>query len=88
MEEKQKLELIAQKLDNKKKRLEIIEVEKELQMSDKKMVLEQINNLRSLITETILDPEQTVFASEKKYRLVFDEQEINKLKKKIWDLLD
>ncbi|HEX8515180.1 MAG TPA: hypothetical protein VF868_03195 [Bacteroidia bacterium] len=87
MEEKQKLELIAQKLDNKKKRLEIIEAEKELQMSDKKMVLEQINNLRNLITETILDPEQTVFASEKKYRLVFDEQEINKLKKKIWDLL-
>lgn len=87
MEEKQKLELIAQKLDNKKKRLEIIEAEKELQMSDKKMVLEQINNLRNLITETILDPEQTVFASEKKYRLVFDEDEINKLKKKIWDLL-
>lgn len=87
MEEKQKLELIAQKLDNKKKRLEIIEAEKELQMSDKKMVLEQINNLRNLITETLLDPEQTVFASEKKYRLVFDEDEINKLKKKIWDLL-
>lgn len=83
MEEKVKQEIIAQKLENKKKRLQIIEL-----LSDKKMIIDQIKILRDLITETVIDEETTIFATEQKYKLVFDEPEIKKLKKKIWELLD
>lgn len=87
MEEKEKLEIIAQRLDNKKKKLEIAGTQKELLMTDRRMVLEEIISLRGLITEVVLDEEKTVFASERKYRLVFGEEEIEKLKKKLWELL-
>jgi hypothetical protein len=88
MEEKIKLEIIAKKLDNKKKRFEIVESQKELLMADAKLKIDQIKNLRDLITETVVDEESTVFSSEQKYKLVFSEDEIKKLKKKIWELLD
>ena len=87
MEEKEKLEIIAQRLDNKKKRLEIAGTQKELLMTDRRMLLEEIVSLRNLITEIVLDEEKTIFASERKFKLVFGEDEIEKLKKKIWDLL-
>lgn len=87
MEEKEKLEIIAQKLDNKKKRLEIAGTQKELLLTDRRMILEEIIGLRNLITETVIDSDNTVFASEKKFKLVFNEDEVEKLKKKIWDLL-
>jgi hypothetical protein len=85
---KEQLEIIAQKLDNKKKRLEIAKARKEFLMEDKKMILDQINSLRNLITETILDEDKTIFASEPKIKLVFSEEEINKLKKKIGSLIE
>ena len=88
MEEKAKLEIIAQKLENKKKRLGIIESQKQLLMTDKKMNIEEIKNLRDLITECVFDEDHTIFASEPKFKLVFDEDEIKKLKKKIWGLLE
>lgn len=88
MEEKAKLEIIAQKLANKKKRLEIEGTQKELLVTDKKMMIDQITNLRNLITERVIDEDKTIFATEPKYKLVFSEDEIRKLKKKIWDLLE
>jgi hypothetical protein len=87
MLEKEKLEITAQKLDNKKKRLEIAKAQKEFLMENKKMILDQINSLRNLITETILDEDKTIFASEPKIKLVFSEEEINKLKNKILTLI-
>ncbi len=88
MEEKAKLEIIAQKLENKRKRLEIVEAQKELLLTDKKMIIEQIKNLRDLLTETVIDDEKTIFTTEPRYRLVFNGVEIEKLKEKIWHLLD
>lgn len=52
------------------------------------MILEQIKNLRELIKETVIDADTTIFATEQKCKLVFTEDEIKKLKKKIWDLLE
>lgn len=88
MGSKEKLEIIAQKLENKKRRLEIIEAQKDLQFAEKEMVLNQINNLKELITEEVIDEEKTIFASEIKYKKVFSNDEIEKLKKKIWALLE
>jgi hypothetical protein len=88
MLEKEKLEIIAQKLDNKKKRLEIAKAQKEFLMENKKMILDQINSLRNLITETILDEDKTILASEPKIKSVFSEDEIKKMKKKIWSLIE
>jgi len=88
MEEKEKLEIIAQKLENKKKRLGIIEAQKQLLMTDKKMIIDQIKNLRDLITEWTLDEDKTIFATEPKFKSVFTDEEVKKLKKKIWDLLE
>ncbi len=88
MEEKAKLEIIAQKLENRKKRLEIVETKNDLVVKDQKMIIDQINNLRELITEMVRDEDKTLFASEPKYKQVFDGEEIKKLKKKIWNLLE
>lgn len=86
--EKIPLEIVSKRLDIKKKRIEIVEAQKDLLIMDKKMILDQIKNLRELIKETVIDEETTIFATEQKYKLVFDEAEIKKLKKKIWDLLE
>lgn len=88
MEEKEKLEIAAKKLENKKKRLEIAKAKKEFLQEDKKMILDKINTLRNLITETVLDEDKTVFASEPKIKSVFNADEINRMKKKIWSLID
>lgn len=88
MEEKAKLEIASQKLDNKKKRLQIVETHNALVVTRKKIMIDQIKNLKDLITETVLDVDRTIFATEPKHRPVFDTEEIKKLKKKIWDLLE
>lgn len=88
MEEKAKLEIIAQKLENKKKRLQIDETQKEFLRADKKMIIDQIKSLSHLITESVIDEEKTIFTTEPKYRQAFDEAEIKKLKNKIWELLE
>jgi hypothetical protein len=88
MEEKERLEIVTKKLEIKKKRLDLARHKNDVLLSDRRLALEQIKNIRDLITETVIDDEKTVFTTEPRYRLVFNEVEIEKLKKMIWKLLE
>ncbi len=88
MEEKERLEIISLKLEIKKKKINLIEIKKDHLRSDKKMFIDQISSLRDLMTERVIDEDKTIFGSEPKYKPVFNDSEITKLKKKVWDLLE
>lgn len=86
--EKERLDLISAKLDNKKKLLDIKEREKSLHDSDKKIIMDQINNLRYVIGTTLFDEEATLFPSEPKFKNALSPEEIKKVKTKILRLVD
>ena len=88
MEEKERLEIVSLKLEIKKKKINLIEIKRDHLRNHKKMVIEQINSLRDLMTERVIDEDKTIFGSEPKYKPVFNDSEITKLKKKIWELLE
>jgi len=77
-----------EKLEIKKKKINLIEIKKDHLRSEQKMVIEQINCIKDLMTERIIDEDKTIFGSEPKFKAVFNESEIVNLKKKIWKLLE
>lgn len=88
MEEKERLEIVTKKLEIKKKRLDLARHKNDVLLSDRRLALEQIKNIRDLITETVIDEDKTIFTTEPRYKLVFNEEEIKKLKKMVWKLLE
>jgi hypothetical protein len=83
----EKLELVLKKLDIKRKKLELIEAEKESRKADQRMALDQISQLRNLMTERMVDDEKTLFANEVRYKNALSEEEVYQIKSKILTLI-
>jgi hypothetical protein len=82
------LELTAKRLDNQRKRLDIAESKRDLLLTQKKIIMEQVNHLRDLLTDEVINEEKTLFGSEPIYKPLLTAEETEKIKRKIWKLLD
>lgn len=86
-ERREKLDVIAKALDNQKKRLDIKEAKQDYHRNEVKLTLDVLDNLRQILRDRVVDDETTIFSSEPKYKKVFNDDEIDFVKKKIMKIV-
>lgn len=88
IDKRESLELSAKVLENRRKAMDISETQKERQLREKRAIMDELSQLKDLAGIQIIDEEKTLFAKEPFYKPLLNRNEINDLKKRIWNLLD
>ncbi len=82
------LELTSKRLENKKKKLNIKEMENDMKNDFSRSVMDQISGLQRLMTDFVYDTDNTIFVSEPKFKNVLSNAEILIVKRKIFSLIE
>lgn len=80
-------ELEQQRLENFEKKLEIRSLDAKAVLEASRHDMEKINALRWLLSDSMLDTENTQLGSEPKYKLLFSDADQDIIRKKIMDLV-
>lgn len=92
---KKDLDLIEQKVNIKKKEIEIkkeeyllekIEEER-MRIEQERVVLDKVAQLRYMLTDIIVDEEKTLPGSDLKWKPVFEQEEVELIKAKLFEML-
>ena len=86
-EKKEKLEIVSRMLENKRKRLDLLEAKNEFHRKSARFSLESLDNLRHILTATVIDSENTIFSTEVKYKNALDESQRDVITKKIMKII-
>lgn len=91
---KERLELLEKKMDIRKKRLEaekeqmnIEELQRKLKMDEQRLLLSKIHDLGWMLADVTVDEDRTLFGGEPFLKRLYDENEQQILKTKIFEIL-
>ncbi len=82
------LDVISKKLEISKKRIDIKDAKNSIKNDINRSLMDQISGLQRLMTDFVFDTENTIFASEPKFKNLLTDSEIKIVKSKLFTMID